>query len=138
MHAFSEAVARRPATLLKKRLWHRCFPVNFGKFLRTPFFTEHLRWLLLAVSVNQIANILHCNYKSNGSSVYGLINKAALLPFFYYCKTLRFLGKLKITAARKVRLISDSTKGLFFFGVYLCHCYQPRNTAGYNVFKVLQ
>ena len=23
---------------LKKRLWHRCFPVNFVKFLRTPFF----------------------------------------------------------------------------------------------------
>ena len=31
----------------KKNLWHRCFPVNFSKFLRTPFFTEHLRWLLL-------------------------------------------------------------------------------------------
>ena len=27
----------RPATLLKKRLWHTCFPVNFAKFLRTPF-----------------------------------------------------------------------------------------------------
>ena len=37
----------RPATLLKKRLWHRYFPVNFEKFLRTPFFIEHLRWLLL-------------------------------------------------------------------------------------------
>ena len=24
----------RPATLLKKRLWHRCFPVSFVKFLR--------------------------------------------------------------------------------------------------------
>ena len=39
----------RPATLLKKRLWYRCFPVNFAKFLRTPFLTEHLRWLLLEV-----------------------------------------------------------------------------------------
>ena len=29
------------------RLWHRCFPVNFAKFLRTPIFKEHLRWLLL-------------------------------------------------------------------------------------------
>ena len=37
----------RPATLLKKTLWHRCFPVNFAKFLRTPFLTEHLRRLLL-------------------------------------------------------------------------------------------
>ena len=27
----------RPVTLLKKRLWQRCFPVNFAKFLRTPF-----------------------------------------------------------------------------------------------------
>ena len=25
------------ATLLKKRLWHRCFPVNFVKFLRKHF-----------------------------------------------------------------------------------------------------
>ena len=36
----------RPTTLLK-RLWHRCFPVNFAKFLRIPFFTGHLWWLLL-------------------------------------------------------------------------------------------
>ena len=27
----------KPATLLKKRIWHSCFPVNFAKF------TEHLR-----------------------------------------------------------------------------------------------
>ena len=32
---------------LIKRLCHRCFPVNFAKFLRTPFFTEHFWWLLL-------------------------------------------------------------------------------------------
>ena len=40
---FNKVAGFRPATLLKKRLWHRCFPVNFAKFLRTPFFTEHLR-----------------------------------------------------------------------------------------------
>ena len=33
---------KRRATLLKKRPWHRCFLVNFAKFLRTPFFTQHL------------------------------------------------------------------------------------------------
>ena len=38
----------RPATLSKKRLWHRCFPVNFVKFLRIPFYIEHLLWLLLS------------------------------------------------------------------------------------------
>ena len=26
---------------------NRCFPVKFANFLRTPVFTEHLRWLLL-------------------------------------------------------------------------------------------
>ena len=34
---FNKVAGHRPATLLKKRLWHRCFPVNFAKFLRTPF-----------------------------------------------------------------------------------------------------
>ena len=32
-----------------KRLW--CFPVNSCEFLRTPFFTEHLRWLVLKVVI---------------------------------------------------------------------------------------
>ena len=34
---FNKVADVRPATLLKKRLWHRCFPVNFAKFIRTPF-----------------------------------------------------------------------------------------------------
>ena len=34
---FNKVAGLRPATLLKKRLWHRCFPMNFAKFLRTPF-----------------------------------------------------------------------------------------------------
>ena len=34
--------------LRKKRLWHRRFPVNFVKFLRTHFFIEHPWWLLLS------------------------------------------------------------------------------------------
>ena len=42
----------RPATLLKKRLWHRCFPVNFAKFLRTSFIIDHLWSLLLSLYIN--------------------------------------------------------------------------------------
>ena len=37
----------KPVTLLKKSPWHKCFPINFAKFLRTSFFTERARWLLL-------------------------------------------------------------------------------------------
>ena len=34
---FNKVAGLRPATLLKKRLWHRCFLVNFAKLLRAPF-----------------------------------------------------------------------------------------------------
>ena len=40
---FNNAKGLRPA---KNRLWHRCFSVNFAKFVRKPFLTEHLRWIL--------------------------------------------------------------------------------------------
>ena len=50
---FNEVGGLRPATLLKKRLQHRRFPVNFAKFLRAPFFIEHLRWLFLS-SINEV------------------------------------------------------------------------------------
>ena len=46
---FNKVTGLRPATLLKTRLLHRCSPVNFVKFLRTPILTERLRWLLLIV-----------------------------------------------------------------------------------------
>ena len=44
---FNKVAGLRPATLLKKRFWHMRFPVNFAKFQRTSFLTEHLWWLLL-------------------------------------------------------------------------------------------
>ena len=34
--SFNKVAGLRPATLLKKRLRHRCYPVDFPKFLRTP------------------------------------------------------------------------------------------------------
>ena len=37
----------RPATLLKIRLWRRCFPVTFVKFLKTPFLQNTSGRLLL-------------------------------------------------------------------------------------------
>ena len=56
---FDEVADLRPVTLLKKRLWHRCFPVDFAKFLRTPFFTEHLQWLLLKFISHHTKEILY-------------------------------------------------------------------------------
>ena len=48
---FFNKVAGRPATLLKKRLWHGCFPVNFAKFLRTPFLQNTSGRLLLLLLI---------------------------------------------------------------------------------------
>ena len=36
-----------PPTILKKKLWYRCFPVIFAKFLRAPFLQNISGWLLL-------------------------------------------------------------------------------------------
>ena len=45
---FSKVAGINPATLLKKTLRHRCFPVNFAKFLSVPFLpnTSGRRFLL--------------------------------------------------------------------------------------------
>ena len=40
----------RPTTLLKKRLWHRCFPVNLAKFLKTRVLQNTSGRLLLKTS----------------------------------------------------------------------------------------
>ena len=39
---FYKVASLGPATMLKKRLWHRCFTGNFAKFLKNTFFTKHL------------------------------------------------------------------------------------------------
>ena len=63
---FNKVAGLRPANLVKKRQWHRCFPVNFAKILRTPVFIVHLWLLLLAhlvaarlwlLSINSLSNL---------------------------------------------------------------------------------
>ena len=47
--SFDKVAGLKVWNFIKNRLQHRRFPVKFVKFLRTPFFTEHLWWLLLAL-----------------------------------------------------------------------------------------
>ena len=51
--------SQEAGNFIKKRLWHRCFPVNFAKFVRTPFLTEHLWWLLLKFTFLPFYYTLH-------------------------------------------------------------------------------
>ena len=46
---FNKVAGIQACNSVKKKLQHRCFPVNIAKFLRTAFFTEQLRWLLLQI-----------------------------------------------------------------------------------------
>ena len=46
---FNKVAGFQACKFIKKRLQHKCFSVKFVKFLRSPFFTEHLRCLLLKI-----------------------------------------------------------------------------------------
>ena len=48
---FNQAAGLRPAASFAKRLWHRCFPVSFAKFLKTPFLQNTSGRLLLASAI---------------------------------------------------------------------------------------
>ena len=40
---FNKISGLQQATLLEKRLWDRCFPLNFAKSLQKIYFGEHLK-----------------------------------------------------------------------------------------------
>ena len=44
---FNKVAGLGPATLLKKRCWPRCFPVNVAKFLSKNNFFKNTSWQLL-------------------------------------------------------------------------------------------
>ena len=57
----------KPSTLLKKSLWHRCFPVNFAKFLGTPFLKNTSGRLLLKRVNSQGLQL--CSYFRVGNKI---------------------------------------------------------------------
>ena len=98
---FNKVAGLRPATLLKKRLWHRCFPVNFAKFIRTPFlqntssscfwpFSLSRKWVSYRLTLTLIESLrfLCSNFNSRSAchnystSVIG--NRIHRLPFWGY------------------------------------------------------
>ena len=57
---FKNVAGLSPAILLKKRLSHSCFLANIERFLRTAFYIEQLRWLLLKVGNSFYICNLYC------------------------------------------------------------------------------
>ena len=54
---FSKVAGLRPATLLKNRLRHRCFPVDFVKFLRNFFWKATVSQNMKAFKVQVISSV---------------------------------------------------------------------------------
>ena len=54
----------KSATLFKKRLWHRCFPVNFAKFPRTPFLQNTSERMLLCFMAFSVWEFLSQRFKT--------------------------------------------------------------------------
>ena len=93
---FNKVTGLTPATLFKKRHWHRCFPVNFSKFLRTPFLQKTSGELLLnifsdgnkAIAFDYL--ITNCNYQYHLSNGCLIISKIRLLYFLIRCYFILF------------------------------------------------
>ena len=49
---FKKAAGLEVRKSFKRRLQHRCFPVNIAKFLKTAFSIKQLWWLLLELRYN--------------------------------------------------------------------------------------
>ena len=63
--SFNKVAGLKTYNFIKKRLWHRCFPVNIANLLRTAFFIGHLWWLLL----DFLQNLLKTTLKKKKFSV---------------------------------------------------------------------
>ena len=95
---FSNNVRPQPATLLKKGLWHRCFPVNSAKFLGIAFLQNTSGWLLLQIHVTLCSTYLLNDKNHNTCFLTICFYKLCLVRLFYFCRFPDF--KLQRTKVR--------------------------------------
>ena len=76
-----------PATSLKKRLWYRCFPVNFSEISKSTFFIEHL-WATASVLVMKDEMVT----TNNGNNLSLFCDYSAFVVLVYVVKlAIRFI-----------------------------------------------
>ena len=107
---FNKDSGLRPETLLKKRLWHRCYPVNFAKFLRTPFLRNTSRRLLLwfkSYLTDRKQSVLINSFNSNVSTIMSGIPPGSVLGSLVF---LIYINDLNIAIKNcKVHYLADNT-----------------------------
>ena len=98
---FNKVTGLRPTTLFKKRQWHRYFPVNFAKFLRTSFLQNTSRRLLPPIFLTKWTSLCLCQ---KGNTL-PLRKKCPYLEFFRsgFFEDLRFQSECwKIQMSRVI------------------------------------
>ena len=91
---FNKAAGLSLATLLIKRPQYRCFPVNFVKFLRTPFFAEHS-------SCSSLTETMQDSFYSSFLNILNL-----LLDFFWW-EMVKLCAVQKLTIQEKFTSNTD-------------------------------
>ena len=72
---------------IDKRLWHRCFPVNFAKFLRTSFLQNTSQRLLLpylSISDSKLLRVLPFQLQLTSTFTKSVIAFCEILPNYFY------------------------------------------------------
>ena len=111
---FTKVAGPRPATLLKKRLWHRCFPVNFAKFLRIPFLqntSDGCFWTWrksLESCYNDIKTWLHLWKKDIGHSEFCSLQAQNLYNTASFFDVASLFDSIRKTPTGKISHLSNS------------------------------
>ena len=117
---FNKVAGLRPAKLLKKRLRHRCYPVNFAKFLRTPFLQNTSGQLLLPFIWLPFIDDVFFIW-TDGEDL--------LKKFLAFCEKYSETNNMKSVIKFK---ISQSTKTINFLDIYITLNQQALSTTVFS------
>ena len=110
---FNKVACLRPATLLKKGLWYRCFPVNFANFIRILFLQNTFGWLFL-LKPSQTSKMELYVKIINGFHPLTIFTKSSVLEFWQDSK---YTSKIPVQSRHNKREInfSDWSGFLIYF-----------------------
>ena len=125
---FNKVASLKSSNFIKKIIQHRSFSVYLAKFLRIPFFTEHLRWLLLYIEVIiylLLHNLHDCTFNPiQDGSLSGLltdgrggVKRLPTLKSVTYFPTMITLGTVTIYLKKIKKYINHVTHALSFAGM---------------------
>ena len=113
-----------------KRLWHRCFPVNFAKFVGTRFLQSTSEWLLLSSANSAKTGLL------NTSDTFPVVTWKATSSFKFFLFLAYGNQRLRLEG-RTICGWCDFTSILFIRIVFRSTCnrvFQPNQINMYLIF----